>query len=87
MVESGIRDAIIAAIKETVNTETNPEIIDLLTQDDFSLKQLTSSSLKKTEFCLHIEETFHVEVELDDLLNNASLSKFSAWLVTKIAAV
>lgn len=79
-----IKAALFSAIDEVFQPQNSRKQSELIQQPDFSFKDLNDSSIKFVEFCMHVEESLEVEIELSDLLDNPTFSGFSKWLSAKI---
>ncbi len=79
-----IKAALFNAIDEVFQPQNSLAQTTLLKQPDFSLRDLSDSSIKFVEFCMHVEESLDVEIEFSDLLDNPTFSGFSEWLHAQI---
>lgn len=79
-----IKNALARAFDEVFNVRASIRGADLIKQADFSIRDLHDSSIKYVEFCMHVEESLDVEIELSDLLDNPTYLGFSAWLQQQI---
>ncbi len=67
-------------VEELFKPQLSAQISDLVSQPDYSFRDLSYSSLKLVEFCMRVEEALDIEVEFSDLLDNATFLGFSQWL-------
>ncbi len=75
-----IKDAIFKAINEVFQPHGSLAAAEILKQPDFTFRDLSDSSIKFVEFCMHVEESLDIEIEFSDLLDNPTYSEFSSWL-------
>ncbi|MBL1437222.1 MAG: acyl carrier protein [Rhodobacteraceae bacterium] len=79
-----IKAALFSAIDEVFQPQNSRTQAELIQQPDFSFRDLSDSSIKFVEFCMHVEESLDVEIEFSDLMDNPTFSGFSKWLHAKI---
>ncbi len=75
-----IRAALFSAFDEVFQAQSSIKGAEIIKQPDFLIRDLSDSSIKFVEFCMHVEENLGIEIEFSDLLDNPTFLGFSSWL-------
>ena len=75
-----IKKTVMEAIDEVFKPKNSVRLSEIVKQPDFKFEDFGASSLQKVEFCMQIEESIDVEIELSDLMDHPTFLDFVSWL-------